>query len=165
MRLQPSAFCARARLRAGGVRPGQRDAPLHPHGLRLCVPTHSRHERLPPGRHAQRRIHRRMGHHLPNRPVHLAHRRGHPPPCANGADLAHYQAPDPRDPARYETLREALALARENGRGAVGNVRGPFSGAWQLFGLENFSLLLYDEPETVHKRWRLWPILPSKPRG
>lgn len=73
------------------------------------------------------------------------------PPCANGADLAHYQAPDPRDPARYETLREALALARENGRGAVGNVRGPFSGAWQLFGLENFSLLLYDEPETVHK--------------
>lgn len=76
------------------------------------------------------------------------------PPCKDGEDFKQYRMPDPNDPARYETLREALSIAREHKLGAVGNVRGPFSGAWQLFGMEDFALLLYDEPHTVHEALR-----------
>ncbi len=76
-------------------------------------------------------------------------------PCSNGDDLRSYVPPDPDDPARYETLGEAIAIAKEHHLGTVGNVRGPFSGAWQLFGLEGFSYLLYDEPETVRSALRI----------
>jgi ABC-type sugar transport system substrate-binding protein len=34
--------------------------------------------------------------------------------------------------------------------GAVGNVRGPYSAAWQLFDLENFSCMLFTDPDVVH---------------
>ncbi len=33
--------------------------------------------------------------------------------------------------------------------GVIGNVRGPFSASWMLFGMENFIYLMCDEPETV----------------
>ncbi len=70
-------------------------------------------------------------------------------PCSDGEDWANYSMPDPDAAFRYEGLKEVLRRSRENGMGVVGNVRGPYSCAWQLFGLEDFSILLYEEPETV----------------
>ena len=71
-------------------------------------------------------------------------------PLADGEDWKNYTMPDPQSPHRYEGLREVLRLAGESGMGIVGNVRGPYSAAWTMFGIEGFSYLLYDEPEVVH---------------
>ena len=71
------------------------------------------------------------------------------PPCQDGDDWKNYRMPDPNAPFRYEGLREVLRRSQENGMGVVGNVRGPYSCAWQLFGLDTFSILFYEEPETV----------------
>lgn len=70
-------------------------------------------------------------------------------PCEDGEDWKNYQMPDANAPFRYEGLKEVLRRSQENGMGVVGNVRGPYSGAWQIFGLDTFSMLLYEEPETV----------------
>lgn len=71
-------------------------------------------------------------------------------PLRNGEDWKKFKMPDPSLPERYESVKTALRLAGEHGMGVVGNVRGPFSAAWLMFGMEDFSYLLYDEPETVH---------------
>jgi Uroporphyrinogen-III decarboxylase len=70
-------------------------------------------------------------------------------PMKDGADWLKYSMPDPGDPKRYDGIRIALDLCRENKMGVIGNMRGPFSASWMLFGMEKFYYLMYDEPETV----------------
>ena len=70
-------------------------------------------------------------------------------PCSDGEDWANYTMPDPNAPFRYEGLKEVLKISKENGMGVIGNLRGPYSCAWPIFGLEDFSVMLYTEPETV----------------
>lgn len=71
------------------------------------------------------------------------------PPISDREDWVNYSMPDGAADFRYEGLREVLSLSRENGMGIIGNVRGPYSAAWQLLGLENFSILLYEDPELI----------------
>jgi uroporphyrinogen decarboxylase len=71
------------------------------------------------------------------------------PPLATAADWKNYRVPDAAAPWRWRGFREVMRMSRENGMGVVGNVRGPYSAAWMLFGMEAFSLLMYDEPELV----------------
>lgn len=70
-------------------------------------------------------------------------------PLEDGEDWKNYSMPDANEDFRYEGLKEVLKMSKENGMGVIGNIRGPYSCAWPLFGLENFSVLLYTEPETV----------------
>jgi uroporphyrinogen decarboxylase len=70
-------------------------------------------------------------------------------PLKDGADWKNYVMPNADEDWRYKDVREVLKMSRENGMGVIGNVRGPYSGSWMLFGMENFSYLLYDEPDTV----------------
>lgn len=70
-------------------------------------------------------------------------------PLADGSDWEKYKFPDPSLPERYEAVKEAVRLANEDGTAIVGNVRGMFTGTWMLFGMENFSYMLYDEPEVI----------------
>jgi uroporphyrinogen decarboxylase len=70
-------------------------------------------------------------------------------PLKNGRDWKHYSMPNPNEDWRYRDIREVMKISKENGMGVIGNVRGPYSGSWMLFGMENFSYLLYDDPETV----------------
>lgn len=70
-------------------------------------------------------------------------------PLKDGSDWKNYTMPNANEDWRYKDIREVMKMSRENKMGVVGNVRGPFSGSWMLFGMENFSYLLYDEPETV----------------
>ncbi len=73
------------------------------------------------------------------------------PPIEDVEDWKNYVMPDARADFRYGGLEEVLRRTKENGMGVVGNVRGPYSAAWQLFGLENFSIFLYEEPEMIHQ--------------
>lgn len=70
-------------------------------------------------------------------------------PLATAGDWKNYRMPDAAAPWRWKGFREVMRMSRENGMGVVGNIRGPYSAAWMLFGMEAFSLLLYDEPDLV----------------
>lgn len=70
-------------------------------------------------------------------------------PLADGDDWKKFTFPDPALPERYKAVEEAVRLASEDGTAIVGNVRGMFTGTWMLFGMENFSYMLYDEPEII----------------
>ncbi|MDR0600969.1 MAG: hypothetical protein LBG42_01175 [Treponema sp.] len=70
-------------------------------------------------------------------------------PLKDGGDWKNYTMPNAKEDWRYRDFREVMKMSRENGMGVIGNVRGPYSGSWMLFGMENFAYLLYDEPETV----------------
>jgi len=72
-------------------------------------------------------------------------------PLKNAEDWKNYKMPDPEAEFRYKGLADCLKLAKEYGMGVIGNVRGPFSAAWQLFGMENFFIMLYEEPDIVHQ--------------
>lgn len=72
-------------------------------------------------------------------------------PIQGWEDWKNYEMPDALAEFRYEGLSQVLKLAEENKMGVVGNVRGPYSAAWQLFGLENFSVFLYEEPELIQE--------------
>ncbi len=72
-------------------------------------------------------------------------------PMTDAEDWANYRMPDPEAAFRYTGLAECLKLAKEYGMGVVGNVRGPYSAAWQLFDLENFSCMLFTDPDVVHE--------------
>lgn len=73
------------------------------------------------------------------------------PAMENAEDWKNYVMPDANAAFRYEGLKEVLRLSRTNGMGVIGNVRGPYSASWQLFGMENFSIMLYEDPEVVHQ--------------
>jgi uroporphyrinogen decarboxylase len=71
-------------------------------------------------------------------------------PLTGAEDWKNYDMPDPEEDFRYAGLRDVKKLSEEARMGVVGNVRGPYSGAWQLFGMENFAYLMYEEPEVIH---------------
>lgn len=72
-------------------------------------------------------------------------------PLTDGNDWKNYVFPDPWAEQRLDGVKTAMKLSQESGIGIFCNVRGPYTGAWMLFGLENFSYLLYDEPEIAHE--------------
>ncbi|MCL2478482.1 MAG: hypothetical protein FWF22_03210 [Treponema sp.] len=71
------------------------------------------------------------------------------PPLASTEDIKNYRLPDPEDPQRWKGFREVIKMAKSNRMGVVGNMRGPYSGTWMLFGMDNFSMLFYDDPESL----------------
>ena len=70
-------------------------------------------------------------------------------PLRDGNDWENYTMPDASEDWRYEGLRNVVKRSRENGMGVIGNARGPYSASWLLFGMQDFSCLFYEEPETV----------------
>ncbi|MGI6030270.1 MAG: uroporphyrinogen decarboxylase family protein [Eubacteriales bacterium] len=72
-------------------------------------------------------------------------------PLEDRNDWNNYDFPDASAPGRVDEVNTALRLAKENGMGVMCNVRGPYTGAWMLFGIENFSYLFYDDPDLVHE--------------
>ncbi|MDR0732361.1 MAG: hypothetical protein LBF63_11880 [Treponema sp.] len=71
------------------------------------------------------------------------------PPLVDYGDWKNYSLPDPAAPFRWKGFKEVMKMSRSNGMGVVGNMRGPYSGTWMLFGIETFSLLMFDEPDFV----------------
>ncbi len=72
-------------------------------------------------------------------------------PLVDGSDWKNYDFPDATIDSRMEGIKTAMALSKENNMAIFSNVRGPYTGAWMLFGIENFSYMMYDEPEIVHE--------------
>ena len=70
-------------------------------------------------------------------------------PLADAQDIKNYRLPDPAAEWRWKGFREAMRIAKSSGMGIVGNMRGPYSGTWMLFGMDAFSLLFYDDPESL----------------
>ncbi|MDR1920536.1 MAG: hypothetical protein LBS31_02165 [Candidatus Adiutrix sp.] len=70
-------------------------------------------------------------------------------PMKNGSDWKNYDMPDPTTESRYTAVKEAVRLADEHGLGLIGNVRGPFSSSWMVFGMDNFGMMIYREPDVV----------------
>lgn len=70
-------------------------------------------------------------------------------PLKDRNDWKNYTMPNALEDWRYDGIRDVAKLRKENGLGIIGNVRGPYSAAWMLFGMENFSLMFYRDPETL----------------
>ncbi|MCL2832751.1 MAG: hypothetical protein FWD78_06245 [Treponema sp.] len=71
------------------------------------------------------------------------------PPLSSAQDIKNYRLPDPAAPFRWKGFKEVIKMAKSSGMGVVGNMRGPYSGTWMLFGMDTFSLLFYDDPESL----------------
>ena len=72
-------------------------------------------------------------------------------PLKEAEDWESYTMPDPNKDSRYEEIDKALEITRENGLGMITSVRGPFSAAWYLYGLDTFLLLFYEDPDVVEE--------------
>jgi len=70
-------------------------------------------------------------------------------PLKERKDWKNYRIPDPSPPARLSEIKAALKVAKETETAVFGCVRGPFTAAWLLLGIDTFSLLLYDDPDFV----------------
>lgn len=70
-------------------------------------------------------------------------------PLETPEDWKNYSLPDAAAAWRWKGFEAVMRRSRQNGMGVVGNMRGPYSASWMLFGMEAFSYLLYDEPELV----------------
>ena len=70
-------------------------------------------------------------------------------PLATAEDIKNYKLPDPAASWRWKGFKEVMKMARSNGMGVIGNMRGPYSGTWMLFGMDTFSYLFYDDPESL----------------
>jgi uroporphyrinogen decarboxylase len=70
-------------------------------------------------------------------------------PLESSSDWAAYRVPDPALPERLREVKTALKVAQESQTAVFGCVRGPFTATWLLFGIETFSLLLYDDPDFI----------------
>lgn len=71
-------------------------------------------------------------------------------PLKDATDWKNYSMPDPTLESRYTGVKEAIRITNEYKMGIIGKLRGPFSASWFLYGLDKFSLMLYEEPEVVH---------------
>ena len=71
------------------------------------------------------------------------------PPLATVEDIKNYRLPDPAADFRWKGYREVIKMSKSNGMGVVGNMRGPYSGTWMLFGMDTFSYLFYDDPDAL----------------
>jgi len=70
-------------------------------------------------------------------------------PLKQRSDWNDYRVPDPSPSARLSEVKSALGVAKETRTAVFGCVRGPFTATWLLFGIDAFSLLLYDDPDFV----------------
>jgi uroporphyrinogen-III decarboxylase len=70
-------------------------------------------------------------------------------PLKGRGDWQRYQVPDPSLPGRLTEVKTALKVAKDSQTGVFGCVRGPFTATWLLFGIDAFSLLLYDDPDLL----------------
>ena len=70
-------------------------------------------------------------------------------PLKTREDWKNYVVPEPRQKERLKEFEIARSLSNEADMALFGSIRGPFSATWLLFGIENFSLLLYDDPDFV----------------
>jgi uroporphyrinogen decarboxylase len=70
-------------------------------------------------------------------------------PISDRNDWENYEVPDPEKPGRIKEIEAALKLSKASNIAVVGVVRGPFTAAWLLTGIDRFSLLLYDDPDLI----------------
>jgi uroporphyrinogen decarboxylase len=70
-------------------------------------------------------------------------------PLKDRSDWINYSIPDPDLPQRLNNVKMALRMAQQSGIAVVGIIRGPLSATWMLFGLEQFCLLLYEDPQLL----------------
>ncbi len=70
-------------------------------------------------------------------------------PISDRNDWKNYEVPDPKKPDRLKEIEVALKLSKASNIAVAGVVRGPFTAAWLLTGIDRFSLLLYDDPDLI----------------
>ena len=70
-------------------------------------------------------------------------------PVQNLDDWRNYAMPDPNKPGRLKEIEAALKVANEHRMAVFGIVRGPFTAAWLLLGLDKFCMKLYQDPDLV----------------
>ena len=70
-------------------------------------------------------------------------------PIQTREDWKNYTIPDPHKPERLNEIKAALRVAGEHQMAVFGVVRGPFTAAWLLLGLDKFCMKLYQDPELV----------------
>ena len=70
-------------------------------------------------------------------------------PLRDRSDWKNYPMPDPSPDSRLREIKIAIKMAKETKLAVMGTVRGPFTATWLLFGINQFSLLLYDEPDFI----------------
>ena len=68
-------------------------------------------------------------------------------PIKTREDWQNFRVPDPNRQDRLKEIEKALKVGREYNLAIAGSIRGPFTGAWLLLGIEEFSMLLYDDPD------------------
>jgi uroporphyrinogen-III decarboxylase len=64
--------------------------------------------------------------------------------------LKDYEPPDPHAEGRTRTVEKAVKLAKDD-MAILSGVGGPFSNAALLTGFTTYSVLLYSQPQTIHK--------------
>ncbi|MDC7226829.1 MAG: uroporphyrinogen decarboxylase family protein [Spirochaetales bacterium] len=75
-------------------------------------------------------------------------------PLSNRNDWDNYDFPSPEDGDRTAEIRLAKKMAKETDMAIIGNIRGPFTPTWLLFGMTHFSMLMYDDPALIHEVMR-----------
>jgi len=70
---------------------------------------------------------------------------GYPISCKE--DLKGYVWPDPMEHGRLDDIKLARKLLDEKDMGLIGIIRGPFSSAWLLSGMNKFLMDFYADPE------------------
>jgi len=72
-------------------------------------------------------------------------------PLKNREDWNNYSFPNINKDKenRLKEVKVALKKAKENNIAVFGNIRGPFTPTWFLFGFTNFSYVLYEDPDLI----------------
>ena len=70
-------------------------------------------------------------------------------PLKNKEDWKKYKIPDVNKPGRLKEIEIAIKKGKEYNMAVFGDIRGPFSATWMLFGYEKFCLLLYEDPDLL----------------
>ncbi|MBI9104453.1 MAG: hypothetical protein JEY99_18695 [Spirochaetales bacterium] len=75
-------------------------------------------------------------------------------PLTNRNDWENYDFPSPDEGDRTAEIILAKKMAKEKDIAVVGNIRGPFTPTWLLFGMTNFSMAIFDDPALIHEIMR-----------
>jgi uroporphyrinogen-III decarboxylase len=70
-------------------------------------------------------------------------------PLHGREDWEQYDFPNIDAPGRLKEIETAVRLGHEYSMGVFGSIRGPFTATWLLFGFDQFSMLLYDDPDLL----------------
>lgn len=68
-------------------------------------------------------------------------------PISNREDLKNYIWPDPLVESRLDDIKVARRMLDEKNMALIGIIRGPFSSAWMLAGMDKFLMNFYADPE------------------